>query len=74
MEITEEFTEGDDGQIRMLKRKVVSKPVPPDVSAVKLLYEINDDSQKSISSMSDDELEKEKIRLLKLLESLEKNN
>lgn len=58
----------------MLKRKVVSKPVPPDVSAVKLLYEIDDGSQKNLSSMSDEELEKEKLRLLKIFESLEKNN
>ncbi len=69
-EITEEYSSNDDGEIRMVKRKVVSKNVPPDVSAVKLLYDSlqTDD----ITSMTDEELEKEKIRLLNLLK--ESNN
>ena len=59
----------------MIKRKVVSKNVPPDVSAAKLLIglvELND----NIKNLSDDDLEKEKQRLLKILmeENYEDNN
>ena len=66
-EVTEEFSEDSEGAIRMVKRKVVLKPVPPDVSALKLLKEYETESE-NIKNLSDDELEMEKIRLIKLLE------
>ncbi len=50
----------------MLKRKVVSKNVPPDVSAVKLLKELEGGSQ-DYKNLTDDELEQEKIRLISLI-------
>ena len=65
-EITEEYQEGEDGSLRMLKRKVVQKNVPPDVSALKLLFELNGKAC-DLSSLTDEELEREKIRLLKML-------
>lgn len=68
-EVTEEYTDDGLGGIKMVKRKVVSKNVPPDVSAVKLLVELSGD--KDIKELTDEELENEKIRLLKLLESSE---
>lgn len=51
----------------MVKRKVVLKPVPPDVSALKLLKEFENEDE-NVRNLSDEELEKEKIRLIKLLE------
>ena len=65
-EITEEYTDDGEGGVKMVKRKVVSKNVPPDVSAVKLLVELL--GEDDIKNLSDEELEKEKLRLLKLLE------
>lgn len=64
-EITEEYTDDGDGGVKMVKRKVVSKNVPPDVSAVKLLVELS--GEEEVKSLSDEELEKEKQRLLKML-------
>ncbi len=52
--------------MRMIKRKVVSKNVPPDVSAAKLLYEL-DGSVTNLKDLTDEELENEKQRLLELL-------
>ena len=52
----------------MVKRKVVSKNVPPDVSAAKLLYEIEGGST-NLKDLSDDELETEKQRLLEILKN-----
>ena len=68
-EITEEYVGDDDGGVRMVKKKVVSKNVPPDVSAVKLLVEL--DGEEDLKNLSDEELEKEKIRLLELLKKIE---
>ena len=52
-----------EGEEVLSKRKVTRKNVPPDVSAIKMLMEERD----GLSEMTDEELEKEKIRLLKLL-------
>ena len=52
----------------MIKRKVVSKNVPPDVSAAKLLYEIEGGGT-NLKDLSDEELEKEKQRLLEILKN-----
>ena len=70
-ETVEEFSE-TDGELKLLKRKVTVKTVPPDVSAVKLLLEIGEENEDLIS-LSDEELEKEKTRLLKTLEEIRKS-
>ena len=71
-EITEEYSSSDEGEIRMIKRKIVSKNVPPDVSAVKLLFD--NASTDDVTQMTDEELEKEKIRLLNILLKESKND
>lgn len=63
-ESVEEFSAEEDG-LRLLKKKVTKKHVPPDVSALKVLLSLG--SEKSISEMTDEELEREKARLLILL-------
>ena len=62
-EVTEEFGEVD-GQLKLLKRKRTKKQVPPDLKAVQLLLA---EKGVSVSDMSDEELENEKLRLLELL-------
>ena len=52
----------------MIKRKVVSKNVPPDVSAAKLLYELEGGAE-NLKDLSDEELEREKQRLIELLKN-----
>lgn len=59
-ETIEEFTECD-GEIKLVKRKVSTKNVPPDVSAVKLVME---ETTPSLIDLSDEELQAEKLRLL----------
>ena len=66
VETVEEFAE-TDGEVKLLKRKVTTKSVPPDVSAVKLLLEMQSE-ERDIVDMTDEELEKERVRLMKLLE------
>ena len=71
METIEEFSEGED-EMRLTKRKVTTKSVPPDISAAKLLFDMQS-SGEDISELSDKQLEEEKQRLLKLLEVKPKN-
>ena len=70
VETVEEFSEAD-GEIKLLKRKVTTKSVPPDVSAVKLLLEMQSE-ERDIVDMTDEELENERVRLMKLLEEKKK--
>ena len=68
VETIEEYS-NDDGEVKLTKKKVTTKNVPPDVSALKLLLE--QFNERSIESMTDEELEEEKQELL---EKIIKNN
>lgn len=57
-EVTEEYGV-EDGELRLVKRRETKKDVPPDLKAVKLLID-----EKDYSLLSDEELEREKQRLL----------
>ncbi len=69
-EVTEEYVESE-GEERLLKRKVTRKNVPPDIVAIKMLIDANGGD--SICSLTDEELETEKQRLLNLLNNAELN-
>ena len=62
-EVTEEFAEVD-GELKLTKRKRTKKDVPPDLKAVQMLL---GETGGSVASMSDEELEAEKARLLEAL-------
>ena len=51
-----------DGEYKLVKRKVTTREIPPDIKAVKLLLDGGNDE-----AFADEELEEEKQRLLKLL-------
>lgn len=61
-EIVEEYA-GDDKGGELIKRKVTTKPVPPDVTALKTYIELSRQDD-GYASMSDSELELEKERLI----------
>ena len=54
-----------DGEYKLVKRKVTTREIPPDIKAVKLLLDGGNDE-----AFSDEELEEEKQRLLKLLKHI----
>ncbi len=68
-EVTEEYS-FNEGEEVLLKRRVVKKQMPPDVAAAKLYVE----AQKPFTELTDEELEREKDRLLHLLKSVEEDN
>ena len=63
-EIVEEYVGGEEGEIKLSKKKITTKNVPPDISALKMLLE---KEEKPLSELSDEELEAEKNRLIKIL-------
>ena len=63
-EVVEEYTMAD-GELKLVKRKVTRRDVPPDIKAVKMLL----DGEADIGSMSDEELEERRKKLLAMLEN-----
>ena len=63
-EVTEEYAEVD-GALKLTKRKKTKKDIPPDLKAVQLLLA---DTDTDFSKMSDQDLERERDRLLAELE------
>lgn len=67
-EIVEEYIQ-DEGEVKLAKRKVTKKNVPPDITALKILLE---EEQNPISEMTDEQLQTEKERLIGLLKETKK--
>lgn len=61
-EVVEEYG-FSEGEAVLVKRKVTRKRVPPDIQAAKMLL----DGTPPLTSLSDEQLQKEKERLLLLL-------
>lgn len=59
-----------DGVLTLNKRKIVTKNVPPDISAVKALIEL-DSSTQGVEALTDEQLQAEKLRLLNVLKLCE---
>lgn len=70
-EVIEEYSIDEEGDVKLIKKKVTKKFSPPDIPAIKLLLD-NFNKQIPLESMTDDELKSEKKRLLKELEKLKK--
>lgn len=59
-----------DGNLSLIKQKVTKKDVPPDVTAMKILMDMK--AEEEPDEMNDEELEREKQRLLRLLKDNDK--
>ena len=66
-EVVEEF-DARDGELKLVKRKVTKRDIPPDIKAVKMLME-----EGGVDGFSVEELEEERKNLLKLLDKEEEN-
>ena len=66
-EIVEEYVADENGNAVLSKRKITKKFNPPDISALRFLLEQSNLCDDDISKMTDQELLKEKERLLALL-------
>ena len=71
-EITTEYVRDDEtGEMVQVKQKICEKSVPPNTDIIKLIYQHLAEDKKDYDSYTDEELEKEKIRLLKELKEKE---
>ena len=61
-EVVEEFSV-EDGELKLVKKKVTKKDIPPDIKAVKMLID-----ESGLDGLTDTELEEERQKLLKFLE------
>lgn len=73
-EIVEEYVTDENGNAVLSKRKITKKFNPPDVTALRFLLEQSNICDDDISRMTDQELLKEKERLLQLLKEKEAKN
>ena len=68
LEVTEEYVVDNETKvIELQKKKIVTKQMPPDIEAYRMLY-----GQTLYDNLTDEELEREKERLLRQLLSIEK--
>ena len=61
----EEYSVKEDGEIALTKRKVTEKYCPPDSGALKAYIELN--GERKVEDFTDEELERERDRLLAAL-------
>lgn len=67
-EVTEEFS-SDNGEMKLTKKKVTKKNVPPDITAVKVLLNMYSDNDLDLVNMTDEELLLERDKLLEKLKN-----
>lgn len=74
-EITSEYAlDNDTGEMKMVKQKVVEKSLPPNSDLIKLIYQHVTDNARDYDKMSDEELERERVRLINLLREEENDS
>ena len=64
-EVQEEYSVKEDGEIALTKRKATEKYCPPDSGALKAYIELN--GERKVEDFTDEELERERDRLLAAL-------
>lgn len=61
-EVVEEFSADGDGELKLVKRKVTRREVPPDIKAVKMLMD-----GEGVTDVSEEELQAERGKLIAAL-------
>ena len=71
---TEYVLDEETGKMKIVKQKINEKTLPPNIDLLKLLFPKVEQENKDYNKLSDEELEQEKIRLLKELKESEIEN
>ena len=72
-EVVEEFGFNEEGKMVLTKKKVTTKEVAPDSNAIKYLLELENLNSNRFSTMTDEQLKQEKIKLLNLIKGEEES-
>ena len=67
-ETVSEYNIDENGVLKLVKQKKSEKLIPPDVSLIKILYDL-DDARNGYENLTDEELEAEKQKILKSLKN-----
>lgn len=71
-EVTTEYVlDEETGKMKIVKQKINEKSLPPNVDLLKLIYPHVADRKTDYEKLTDEDLEKEKVRLLKELKEKE---
>ena len=71
-EITTEYVMDEEtNQLKIAKQKVQEKVLPPNIDLLKLIYQQLTETKMNYEQYTDEELQKEKERLLKMLKENE---
>ena len=74
-EVAEEYAwDAEQQDLHLIKRKVTKKSLPPDIGAVKTMLELYGENEDQYAKLSDQDLLKEKERLLKILKDTEESD
>ena len=65
-ETVSEYNIDENGVLKLVKQKKSEKLIPPDVSLIKILYDL-DDNKGVYENMTDEELEAEKQKIINTL-------
>ncbi len=72
IETTSEYVKDDEtGELVMVKQKKVEKSLPPNTDLIKLIYQHITNENLDYNALSDEDLEREKLRLLNELKEKE---
>ena len=69
--VTEYAVDDETGKLKIVKQKVSEKNLPPNVDLLKIIYPHMLETKTDYNSLTDEELEAEKQRLLKKLKESE---
>lgn len=72
-EITEEYSTDEGENLKLVKRKVVSKQIPPDINALKVLFEY-EEKDFDVSALSDEDLLLEREKLISIINGEDNND
>lgn len=68
-EIVEEYVVENE-EVKLTKKKVTKKHIPADISAMKLYFELFNESSGVFDNLTDSELDKEAVKLIKRYQEL----
>ncbi len=74
-EIIEEYSVDENNNERLMKKKVTTKSVPPDITAVKVILELeNLNNNQSLKDLTDEELDEKINQIIKQIKENENDS
>lgn len=69
--VSEYALDDEKNEMKLVKQKISEKTIPPNTDIIKLVFQSCEEEKKDYENLTDEELEKEKQRLIKQLKEKE---